>query len=168
MSRVRRRVIFVSASAVVLIGLAAWVRWPTWLLYNASESAPRGWYLQRPLRALRPGQWVFASLLPEAAKLAHARGYLPQHLPILKRIGAVEGQVVCVAHGQVRIDDRVVGFTRAYDRLGRLLAPWHGCRSLCAGELFLLTDHRASFDSRYFGPVRRDAILGEAVPLWTW
>jgi hypothetical protein len=29
-------------------------------------------------------------------------------------------------------------------------------------------DVPASFDSRYFGPVASDAIVGRLVPLWTW
>lgn len=168
MSQIRRRVLFISVGAVILVALAAWVRWPTFLLYNASESAPRGWYWQRPARELKPGLLVFARLPPAPARLAHARGYLPQHLPILKRIGALEGQSACVEHGHLRIDGQAVARTRIHDRLGRPLTPWTGCGQLGRDEVFLLTNHPASFDSRYFGPVQRSAILGEAVPLWTW
>lgn len=58
---------------------------------------------------------------------------------------------------------------RSHDGRGRPLAPWSGCRPLAHGEVFLLASHSpASFDSRYFGPVQREAILGEALPLWTW
>jgi type IV secretory pathway protease TraF len=49
------------------------------------------------------------------------------------------------------------------------LAAWPGCRVLRRDEVFLFAaGNVASFDSRYFGPVGREAILGEAVPLWTW
>ena len=49
------------------------------------------------------------------------------------------------------------------------LPRWQGCRRLGADELFLIaTDSAASFDSRYFGPVTRDRVIGRALPVWTW
>lgn len=165
----RKILLSVMAAAMSLLGLAAFVRWPTWLLYNPSDSAPCGWYVQRPARELKPGMPVFARLPTVAAHLADERGYLPRHLPILKRIGAVTGQVVCAEHGLVRIEEQTVVAVRSRDGRGRSLPAWQGCRPLADGEVFLLANHSpASFDSRYFGPVRREAILGEAVPLWTW
>lgn len=166
----RRKILLgVTATAVALIGLAALVPWPTWLIYNPSESAPRGWYAQRPVCELQPGTLVFARLPVAAAILADERGYLPQHLPILKRVGAIEGQRVCAENGLVRIEGRTVVIARSRDGRGRPLVPWSGCRALAHGEVFLLaTRSQASFDSRYFGPVQREAILGGAVPLWTW
>ena len=164
----RRRVLLATLAALALLAAAASAGWPRWLVYNPSASAPRGWYVQRPVRDLQPGTRVFARLPPGAARLAHVRGYLPQHLPILKRIGAVGGQHVCVRDGLVRIDGRAVALTRTRDGAGRPLAAWPGCRALAPDEAFLFAvDAPASFDSRYFGPVRRDAILAEAVPLWT-
>jgi type IV secretory pathway protease TraF len=36
------------------------------------------------------------------------------------------------------------------------------------GEIFLLMGSvRASFDSRYFGSVPTDTVVGKAVPIWT-
>lgn len=162
-------ILLVASTAVALIGLAAVVRWPSCLVYNPSESAPRGWYVQRPLHDLKAGMRVFARLPPAAAQLAGQRGYLPLNLPALKRIGALEGQAVCVEGGLVRIAGRTMAVARSHDGRGQPLVPWTGCRPLAHGEVFLLASHsHASFDSRYFGPVRREAILGEAVPLWTW
>lgn len=167
--RRRKILLCIATLAVALIGLAAFVRWPAWLIYNPSESAPRGWYAQRPVRVLQPGALVFARLPVAAAVLADERGYLPRHLPILKRVGAIAGQGVCAENGLVRIEGRTVAITRSRDGRGRPLVPWRGCRALAHGEVFLFaTRSQASFDSRYFGPVQHEAILGEAVPLWTW
>jgi conjugative transfer signal peptidase TraF len=165
----RKRLLAVIAAAVLLIAAAAFVAWPTWLVYNPSDSAPRGWYGKRTVQVLQPGMLVFGKLPAGAAQLAHARGYLPQHLPILKRIGAVGGQRVCVRAGVVRIDGRAVALARIHDGAGRPLLLWTGCRVLGRDEVFLFApEQQASFDSRYFGPVGRNAILGQAVPLWTW
>ncbi|MDR6841310.1 S26 family signal peptidase [Pseudoxanthomonas sacheonensis] len=170
MTQRRRKILLgVAAAAVALISLAAFVRWPVWLIYNPSESAPGGWYTQRTVHALQPGTLVFARLPAAAAALADGRGYLPRHLPILKHVGAIEGQRVCAENGLVRIERRIVAIARTRDGRGRPLVPWRGCRALAHGEVFLFaTRSRASFDSRYFGPVQHEAILGEAVPLWTW
>ncbi|PMU85654.1 S26 family signal peptidase, partial [Pseudomonas sp. GP01-A4] len=44
-----------------------------------------------------------------------------------------------------------------------------GCRGLGASDYFLLARNvRASFDSRYFGPVAADSVIGRATPLWVW
>lgn len=167
--RRRKILLCIATLAVALIGLADFVPWPIWLIYNPSESAPRGWYAQRPVRALQPGTLVFARLPAAAVAFADERGYLPRHLPILKRVGAIEGQRVCVENGLIRIEGRTVAIALLRDGRGRPLVHWRGCRALAHGEVFLFaTRSQASFDSRYFGPVQREAILGEAVPLWTW
>ena len=77
-------------------------------------------------------------------------------------------QSVCVREHVVRIDGTVVATVRTFDGKQRLLLVWQQCRVLADDELFLLgVAHPASFDSRYFGPVARSAVLGVARPLWT-
>lgn len=103
----------------------------------------------------------------DAAALAAQRGYLPERVPLLKLVRAIAPQEVCVIDGIVRIDGvRVAAVLRA-DRLGRPLRAWPSCRRLRPDELFLLSvTNRASFDSRYFGPVHASAVLGIAQPIW--
>ncbi len=169
MTRRQRRLLTAVGSALLMIAATAFAPWPVWLFYNPSDSALHGWYVQHPLRAIRPGTPVFAQLPADVAQFAHQRGYLPQHLPILKRVGAVGGQHVCVRRGLVHIDGRAIALTRARDGAGRPLAAWNGCRMLAPGEVFLFAaGSAASFDSRYFGPVGISALRGEAVRLWTW
>jgi type IV secretory pathway protease TraF len=48
-----------------------------------------------------------------------------------------------------------------------LLPAWKGCRTLRAGEVFLLNPNIPdSFDGRYFGPLSAAAITARAEPLW--
>ena len=96
------------------------------------------------------------------------RGYLPEHIPLLKRIGAMSPQQVCIEGRIVRIDGVAVAGVLPVDGRGRPLSVWQQCRRLRDGELFLLSANPASFDSRYFGPISASAVLGEAQPLWTW
>lgn len=142
-------------------------------VYNPSDSVPHGWYRIESegtvAAALHVGDIVLARLPPEAAALAAQRGYLPERIPLLKRIGAMAPQRVCMAQRSVYVDDVPVAFARKADGLGRSLPLWSHCRALRAGELFLLSaTNPASFDSRYFGPIDAAAVLGRAQPMWTW
>lgn len=176
-SRLRARIVLAGLAACGLAALAwaSFVQPLPRLIYNPSDSVAVGWYRIDPLghrpgslpRPLAMGSIVLASLPPDAAALAAQRGYLPGHVPLLKRVGAVAPQEVCIAGGIVRIDGvRSAAVLRA-DRWGRPLPSWQHCRHLEPGELFLLSvTNPASFDGRYFGPVRTSAVIGVAHPVW--
>lgn len=163
--------------ACIGFGLAALIA-PTLLhvqarvVYNPSDSVARGWYRITPdvgPDSLRVGSIVLARLPDSVAAFAAQRGYLPSDVPILKRIGAVAPQSVCVRAQVVRIDGDPVATARLRDGAHRLLSAWAQCRPLAGDELFLLSNtNPASFDSRYFGPIDMSAVLGVARPLWTW
>ena len=139
------------------------------LVYNPSDSVPRGWYRIESADSLQVGSIVLAQLPAPAAALAAQRGYLPAGIPLLKRIGAIAPQRVCVDGTSVRIDDVVVAAVMRADGHGRPLSTWQQCRRLTHGELFLLSNtNPASFDSRYFGPIRAPDVIGGAQPIWTW
>jgi conjugative transfer signal peptidase TraF len=150
------------------IAPAAW-RPPARLVYNASASAPLGWYRVRAIASPQVGDYVLAILPNDAAALAARRGYLPAGLPVLKQVAAIAGQQVCVRGIELFIDDELSVLVLRHDRLGRPLPAWRQCRTLQDGELFLANaGSAASFDSRYFGPVLVSAVRGQAVPIWTW
>ncbi len=176
-SRLRARIVLAGFAAVGLAALAwtAFVPSLPRLIYNPSDSVAVGWYRVQPLeqgatslpRSLSVGSIVLTRLPADAAALAAQRGYLPAHIPLLKRVGAVAPQHVCIVAGQVRIDGVPVAAVLSADRLGRPLPFWPQCRPLMAAELFLLsTTNPASFDSRYFGPVSVAAVIGIAHPVW--
>lgn len=168
---VRSRALMVTAVIVVCIALAgaSVIALPRCVLFNPTDSAPHGWYLLRPAKMVRAGEFVLARLPGDAEKLASERAYLPVGVPLIKQVAATAGTKVCVRDQQVAIDGEAIGYTLARDGRGRPLAAWSGCRTLVDGELFLVgTSGSASFDSRYFGPVARELVLGRAIPLWTW
>jgi conjugative transfer signal peptidase TraF len=154
---------------VLTIAFASIVRSPYRLIYNPSESAPRGWYGVDLPRDLATGTFALIRLPDTVARLADERRYLPGSVPLLKRVAAVSGQHVCERDGVVEIDGSPVARAKTIDGAGRRLDSWAGCRMLADGELFLLsrtTD--SSFDSRYFGPIDHTRVIGRAVPVWTW
>ncbi|MDO3507251.1 S26 family signal peptidase [Ralstonia pseudosolanacearum] len=171
-------------ATLATIGLAA-LAWASFLpdhmrplprlTYNPSDSVAVGWYrvdlldhrvgsLPSPLSV---NSIVLVPLPAEAATLAAQRGYLPARVPLLKRVGAVAPQEVCITGGIVRIDGVPSAAVLRADRLGRPLPSWQRCRRLESGELFLLSvTNTASFDSRYFGPVAVSTVIGVAHPVW--
>ena len=180
-SRLRARLVLAGLSACGLAALAwaSFVHPLPRLTYNPSDSVAVGWYrvdpLDRrtssPLRPLQPplhvGSIVLVPLPAEAAALAAQRGYLPTRISLLKRVGAVAPQEVCIADGSVRINGVPSAAVLPADRWGRPLPSWQQCRLLNSGELFLLSvTNPASFDSRYFGPVSVSAVISVAHPVW--
>ena len=138
------------------------------LVYNPSESAPRGWYVIHPVSDLRIGDYVIVRLPRHVAIFAAERRYLPLGVPVLKRIAATQGHRVCVMDERVLIDGLPVARTRSFDGQHRPLIAWSHCRELLDGELFLLNVNSASsFDSRYFGPVDISFVRGRATALRT-
>ena len=134
---------------------------------NVSPSAPVGLYrtVDRPVGR---GDLVVACVPVVAARLARERGYLaggacPGHVqPVLKRVGAIPGDMVAVFPDGVTVNGRRLpgSATAAVDSRGRILshAPW-GAVVVATDEVWLLTtDVPRSWDSRYFGPVSLDSV----------
>ena len=176
-SRLRACIVVATLTAIGFAALAwaAFVSPLPRLTYNPSDSVAVGWYRIDPFdsrtaslpRPLSVDSIVLVPLPATAATLAAQRGYLPTHIPLLKRVGAVAPQHVCIVAGQVRIDGVPSAAVLPADRLGRPLPFWQHCRPLAEGELFLLSaTNPASFDSRYFGPVSASAVIGVAHPVW--
>jgi type IV secretory pathway protease TraF len=128
------------------------------VLYNGSPSAPVGFYL-RTDAAPRPGAFVTVRAAAVAPAYARLRGFDDESDRFIKRIAAGAGARVCAHEDRVIVGSDTLRRV-ARDSAQRLLPAWSGCRTLAAGEVFLLGDTDDSFDSRYFGPVRLDLIDG--------
>ena len=164
--RAWRALIFGVTMLSVLATSASLVPTPR-LVWNASASAPIGFYW-RIAGAPSRGDLVLARAPLWARKLAAERRYLPIGVPIVKRVAAVAGDVVCASGDAISVNGRLVAHRFASDRMGRPLPQWEGCQILDAGEFFLLmADAPDSFDGRYFGVTERRDIIGRLVPLWT-
>jgi len=157
-----------TAFGIVMLGLSAALHPIPRLVWNASASAPIGLYGVVPHAAITCGDLVLAALPPAARALAAERGYLPAGIPVVKHVAAMAGDTVCSRSGVVTIDGRPIAKQLAADTCGRPLPAWNGCHTLRGGQVFLLNPAAPdSFDSRYFGPVERRAILGKLAAIWT-
>jgi conjugative transfer signal peptidase TraF len=140
---------------------------PPRLLWNMSKSAPMGLYLVRPGASLSRGDMVAAFAPGPARLLAARRHYLPFNVPLIKRVAAAPGDIVCARGRAVFVNGIRVALRLSHDARGRTLPWWEGCEPLLPGRYLLLMTHApASFDGRYFGAVGEAEIIGPARPLW--
>lgn len=136
-------------------------------VWNASASASIGLYRIAPRDRYAVGELVLIRPEARTARFLAERRYIPAGTPLLKRIAAIPGDAVCREDSIVRINGRVAAAALTRDRRGRALPGWSGCRTLRGGELFLINNHQASLDSRYFGPMPASGLLGAAWPILT-
>ncbi len=136
------------------------------LLYNPSYSAKVGWYKLSTNEPPILGSQV-AAYAPEWARiLADVRGYLPYDYPLIKTVWAVEGDEVCYRKSSVSVPTRPDIAVQLRDALGRDMPVKSGCLILKAGQYMLLSpDVQTGFDSRYFGPVGLENIVGQVEDL---
>ncbi|MBN9318728.1 MAG: S26 family signal peptidase [Caulobacterales bacterium] len=135
------------------------------VLANTTASEPKGLYVRRP------GPIVVGALVafrtPDAAfpYADHKLAYL-RHRPILKAVAAGPGDLVCTTTGRLVINGADRAAIWRIDGEGRALPRWEGCRRLHSDEVFAFSNRVPnSFDSRYFGPVSRNAVIGVFLPL---
>jgi conjugative transfer signal peptidase TraF len=154
--------------AIAVVSLATPLSNAPRLIWNATASAPVGLYELRSQATFKRGELVLIRPPQWVRIFAAARGYLPETVPMAKRIAAQNGDIVCRERDAITINNRVVAHALLADGEGRMLPTWSGCRRLAKDEIFPLMDSvRASFDGRYFGAVPTTAIVGKLVPIWT-
>ena len=158
--------LLIAIGATALCGASVWeliVRPTPRLIYNQSPSASIGWYRIDPNGEPKRDVMVAAFAPAEARNLANERGYLPRSVPLLKTVWAIGGEEVCRFGAKVEVPNRPSLTASRQDGLGRDLPRWDGCITLSETEVFLVsTDVQTSFDSRYFGPVSLENMLGTA------
>lgn len=138
------------------------------LIWNATASTPTGLYVLRPVGQLRTLELVAVRPPKPIASYLADGGFLPKGVLLLKHVMALPGQTVCRAGDAVAVDHVDLGAAQTRDHLGRPLPRWSGCRTLQAGEVFLMNPSVPdSLDGRYFGPLSASSIVARAVPLWT-
>ena len=153
----------IGAAAIALLAVAsAGAR--DWLIYNHTPSVPTGWYVRSSGEIAR-GAFVTVRAQDVAPDYAAVRNFTDAGDRFIKRIAANDGDSVCADGDVIRINGRTVAHRAAQDSQGRPLPHWNGCRTLSTDEVVLMGDTPDSFDSRYFGVVREDAIEGVWRPL---
>lgn len=144
---------------------------------NTTPSFPLGlWQIEPMPHSVAVGDTVFICPPPgdPLMKSGRDRGYLHRgalcpggFAPLIKTVVATAGQKVAVNSGQVFVNG--VRLLRsailARDGEGRAMHSYSG-GIVPPGSVFLHSDFVASYDSRYFGPIPANGILGLAKPVF--
>ena len=138
-------------------------------LYPASASLPEGLYM-RSFGPIEIGK-IAAFAIPEAARRYQAKRarQVPDGFLFMKPIAAGPGDQVCNGESGLVINGAWLAATATRDREGARLPVWRDCRRLHDNEYFAFSGHVGnSFDSRYFGPIEANDILGvyRSISLW--
>lgn len=146
------------------------------LCFNTSASLPRGLYLLGDAGGAQPGDLVLACPPAAFGRLAVTRGYLRHggcpggSRPLGKLLLAVAGDRLEVGAAAITLDGRRLPgtVTVATDSEGRSLPRvGAGARRVADGEVWVISAHPRSLDSRYFGPIATAEVLGRLEPLLT-
>jgi conjugative transfer signal peptidase TraF len=138
-------------------------------IWNASNSVPIGLYHVQPAIRLTVTQLVAVQPPDLLAAYLDLNGYLPIGVPMLKRVLALPGQTVCRNGLTIAVDGIDIGDARERDGRGRPLPSWSGCRVIAEGDVFVMNwQSENSLDGRYFGPLPASAVIGKAMPVWTY
>ena len=165
---------FVVIGVVMFVVVAVRVIYPRVgppLIINYTPSEPRGLYWIEPRLSTRyqRGQMVIFPVPMPFKKLVYGRQWLAEGLPLMKSIGALEGDEVCITDQRATINQRVMGNVWTVDSEGRAMPALRGCFTVPAGAFFpLSTSIEKSFDGRYIGFQPLTSIAGEVHPLWTF
>jgi conjugative transfer signal peptidase TraF len=138
------------------------------LIWNASASVPIGLYTVHPVGTIHVAELVVVRPPNALAQFLADRRYLPEGVPMLKRVLAIPGQIVCRNARTIIIDGIAMGDALDSDTRGRALPAWQGCLRIRDGEVFLMNWQSInSMDGRYFGPLPMSSVIGRADPVWT-
>jgi conjugative transfer signal peptidase TraF len=159
----RRTTLAMASCGLVFLGWKPLINPTPIIVWNASDSIPKGLYwIAKRHAAINE---IAVLKLPEWAEIiADQRNYLPKDAWLLKPVAASDG-IVCRFDDHVFVDGKLVATALSRDKAGRILPSWKGCHQLQSGQLFVLSKHRNSFDSRYFGSVSGHVVIGTARPL---
>jgi len=145
---------------------------------NTSKSIPVGLYWATDAPMAKGAYVLFCPPQEDTFRQARERGYIGagfcpgEHGYLMKRVVATEHDTVTVADEGVRVNGGLLPWSapRASDKAGRPL-PHYRAKDYVLGtdEVLLMSDRSAtSFDSRYFGPIRRSQLRTAITPVVTW
>ncbi len=170
--RTCRPLLVIGVAALLVLAIrGAWAQLGPPLLINTTASQPVGVYwvkhrtsgeYTRGMRVAFPVPHAFQALVVE-------RGWLAPGVPLIKHIGAVAGDRVCIQPGRAVINAADVGPVYTHDSEGRPLPLLRGCLTVPPGYFLPLSSYIPnSFDGRYMGVQPLSSIVGEVIPIWTF
>lgn len=151
---------------VIILGLVYTVKLYIYNNYciNITPSIPKGIYKLKKIESLERNKVVYIEIPDNAKKIIWGREYLPKHINYLvKYIKGIPGDTIQVKSNSLYINGEFEGSIRKYDLQGKKLDSELPIDYILKEEEYiLLGSDDNSYDSRYFGIIKKDKILKEA------
>ena len=135
--------------------------------FNISNSLPVGVYKKNSITEKNVSLGSFVSFpVPSSVEYLTSRDWLSLKIPLIKPIIGLPGDNVCLSPEGLKVNSKYVGAVAAADSKGLPLPHVNFCRNLKEGELWVgSTRIPNSFDSRYFGPIKKTDLIWNVQPL---
>ena len=164
-------------------------------VFNISESLPIGIYQKLEDKNFQKGELVILDIPKERMDFMISRGYIDGNMlkTMLKRIEGVEGETFKVLtveelkgslfsenneFSSIEIsslpkkflikENKILGSISNFDSRGRQLPQIKSPLILNKDEFFVMGESDNSFDSRYFGKIKKEEILYKVKPILTF
>ena len=133
---------------------------------QVTPSMPEGWYFTYPTDELQKGDNVVFIPNKQTEDYILSRKWLPRNIPLLKKIVGIPGDYLCIKEGATYINEKWVAKIYSQDSNGDALPVFKYCANIPKDQYFMQgIGNPHSFDSRYYGLVRKDQIRSKAVKL---
>ena len=141
----------------VISGLVAWFI-ESHLLFTLSPSLSHRVYLMERAKEVGKNDYVVFSLKGDR--------FAKDNDKLLKRVGCAGGDVLRTAGKEYFCNDVPIGKAKDFSIKGDRLLNFFYDGVIGNGFLFVIGDHKDSYDSRYFGFIRKEQVIAKAYPLW--
>jgi len=135
--------------------------------YSATSSMPKGFYLIVPTKKISRNDIVEFIMPPNVIKFAKEKRWIPQSGLIIKYVFGIPQDHICIRNHSIWINNKKVARIYKFYEKNKLLPQAKICGKLNKNQYVLLSKvSERSFDSRYFGVVSSQEILGRAIPIF--
>lgn len=148
---------------IVIFGIAYIVKLYIYNNYciNISPSIPKGIYKLEEVKEVKRGDIVYLEIPDNAKPIIWGRNYLPKHITyLIKYIRGVPQDLVEIKNEKIYINREFKGNIQSFDKEGNKLNSYLPKEYILQKDEYILlgTDNN-SYDSRYFGVIKKEKIL---------
>ena len=141
----------------VISGLVAWLI-ESHLLFTLTPSLSHRVYLMGKAKEIGKNDYVVFSMKGDR--------FAKDSDKLLKRVGCAEGDVLRTAGKEYFCNDVLLGKAKDFSLKGDRIPNFKYNGVIGSGFLFVIGEHKDSYDSRYFGFINKDQVVAKAYPLW--
>ena len=134
--------------------------------YQDSISMPEGWYASVPVQKIHRNEIILFQPPAKALPIMLQHHWILPDSQMMKTAQGLPGDFVCIRNHALWINHHRIAAVESQYKPGHPLPHLSLCRRLDHNEYMMISTHIPnSFDSRYFGPIKRKHILARAIKL---